>query len=543
MYIEPSSIIKIYHNVPLDNTYNHTLIFGSVDEQNAYFHATQSIIKHTLSAQSYQRVVKGKMRVEVQSDKLYDCNYLAFQNTAFGAKWFYAFITNVEYINNVSSEISFEIDVMQTYLFDVELKKCFVEREHTEYDNIGDNIVAEPITIGDYVFTDYQTLDSDMSTMCVIIAIVDIENGSAGNLYDRVYSGAELWAFNCSTVADVEKINDKLKEYTQKPNAILSMYMCPKSFLRAVSEDGERLSFGAGVGKSIIQCSPITGDETFQGYKPRNKKLYTYPFNYFHLDNANGNSLPLRYEFFDYLQPIIEITGTVTEPVKCVARPCSYKGVDGYSELGGYTALNTESIALDGYPICSWNVDSWSQFVAQQSVPLALSTVSSIGSTVAGVANANIRAMNTNNSNTVMQQGAINAGTNLLSSVTSTLSTLYTASISADTCRGSFNNGCPNVANGKQQFYRARAHVSKNYAEIIDNYFDMFGYACNVIKVPNRVARPHWNYVKTNGCVVIGNAPCDDVRKICGIYDNGITFWKKADEVGDYSLDNSAIVM
>ena len=31
----------------------------------------------------------------------------------------------------------------------------------------------------------------------------------------------------------------------------------------------------------------------------------------------------------------------------------------------------------------------------------------------------------------------------------------------------------------------------------------------------------------------------DDVRKICSIYDSGITFWKNPSEVGNYSLDNS----
>ena len=67
----------------------------------------------------------------------------------------------------------------------------------------------------------------------------------------------------------------------------------------------------------------------------------------------------------------------------------------------------------------------------------------------------------------------------------------------------------------------------------------MFGYATKKIKVPNRNVRPHWCYTKTRDCVVKANAPADDVRKICQIYDNGITFWKNPSEVGNYSLDNS----
>ena len=121
MYIVPNSNVKIYKDVPLDNTYNHTLYFSSLNEQNAYFHGNPSILKYNLTSQSYQRVVKGSMRVAIKSDNLYDCNYLAFQNASFGIKWFYAFITSVEYVNNETSEITFEIDSLQTYLFDVQL--------------------------------------------------------------------------------------------------------------------------------------------------------------------------------------------------------------------------------------------------------------------------------------------------------------------------------------------------------------------------------------------------------------------------------------
>ena len=137
MYIEPNSNIKIYKNVPLDNSYNHTLFFSSIATQNAYFHGNSGILKYNLTAQSYQRVVKGSMRIAVKADNLYDCNYLAFQNSSFGTKWFYAFITGVEYVNNETSEITFEIDPVQTYFFDVQLKECYVEREHSSSAKAG----------------------------------------------------------------------------------------------------------------------------------------------------------------------------------------------------------------------------------------------------------------------------------------------------------------------------------------------------------------------------------------------------------------------
>ena len=83
MYIEPNTNIKIYKDVPLDNTYNHTIYFSSLSNQNAYFHGNSGILKYNLTSQSYQRVVKGSMRIAIKADNLYDCNYLAFQNASF----------------------------------------------------------------------------------------------------------------------------------------------------------------------------------------------------------------------------------------------------------------------------------------------------------------------------------------------------------------------------------------------------------------------------------------------------------------------------
>ena len=95
MYIEPNSKIILCNNVPLDNTYQHTIYFANANAQTNYF---LSKAKATLQEQTYQRVIKGKMRVQRTADSIYDCNYLMFQNTTYGSKWFYAFITGIEYI-------------------------------------------------------------------------------------------------------------------------------------------------------------------------------------------------------------------------------------------------------------------------------------------------------------------------------------------------------------------------------------------------------------------------------------------------------------
>lgn len=518
MYIEPNTTIKLYSGVPLDNTYNHTLYFASESEQQSYF----STSKYTFSAQSYQRVERGKMRIERKADDLYDCNYLAFKNVNYGNKWFYAFITSVEYINNVTSEITFEIDVMQTYLFDVELKDCFVEREHSETDVIGENIQAEPIETGEYVISDYDLVGA-VRDMLVLIMIADETSTSFGDLYEGIYGGCDIWAYNST---DTTNITSKVSEYIQKPDQIIAMYMCPKMLVPNVTDGGKHLSYST-TSSFITETLPSVTEESqdFEGYEPKNKKLYTYPYNFLRIDNASGQSLNLRYEFFDNLTPVIEIQGTFLMPVKLVARPCSYKGLPSYSELGGYTSSKSEAISLENYPMCSWNVDTFKSWLAQNSVPVALNSISNVtSSAIASHYSAHPTA---------------SFGVGTIGTVASVLSQMYTASIAADQCRGNISNGNVNVARNIQEFYKQRCHVTKDFAIVIDNFFSMYGYATNKVKQPNISSRPHWNYVKTLGCVVVGRAPSDDIKKMCSIYDNGITFWKNANEVGDYSLDNS----
>ena len=152
MYIQPTTNIKLLRNVPLDTTYEHTIYFDDANKQHSYFNG---LAKYNLTNYTYQRVKRGVSRVGIKADSLYDCNYMMFQNTSYGDKWFYAYITNVEFINNECSEITFELDVMQTWFFDYSVDHCFVEREHTETDVIGEHIEPESVATGEYVFNNF----------------------------------------------------------------------------------------------------------------------------------------------------------------------------------------------------------------------------------------------------------------------------------------------------------------------------------------------------------------------------------------------------
>lgn len=153
MYIAPNSDVYLLEDVPLDPTYEHTVMWADDQVQETWFvtHAA-----HSFTQVSYARHEQNSIKLEVPIEDVINCNYMAFRNTAFENKMFYAFVTNIEMLNNVTCEIFFELDVMQTYLFDAVLEECWVEREHSATDVPGDNLKPEPFDTGPMIISSWE---------------------------------------------------------------------------------------------------------------------------------------------------------------------------------------------------------------------------------------------------------------------------------------------------------------------------------------------------------------------------------------------------
>ena len=112
-YVTPNSTVKLISSMRFDRTYKNVVYFGNHNEQYTYFNTYARLTFNNLS---YVR--DNVIRVEAQPAQVYECNYMMFQNVSFGEKWFYAFITDYRYINNNCVELTYDIDVMQTWFFD-----------------------------------------------------------------------------------------------------------------------------------------------------------------------------------------------------------------------------------------------------------------------------------------------------------------------------------------------------------------------------------------------------------------------------------------
>ena len=232
--------------------------------------------------------------------------------------------------------------------------------------------------------------------------------------------------------------------------------------------------------------------------------------------------------------------GCFTQPVQVNLYPYRYRVSGQPAETNPDYVLNAESLQIANFPMCSWRVDSYQAWVAQNSLPIAAGLgISALGGAVSGVASAAGMAIAASNPITGAAlaggaaMGALQGG---LPTALQALSQGYQASIAADQCKGNLHSGSAST----NQFYAGRCSLDRNSARIIDEFFDVYGYAQKRLMKINRSARPHWTYVKTAGITITGSVPSDDLKTIEAIYDKGITFWKNASEVGDYSLDNRA---
>ena len=530
-YIEPNSTIKVLHNVPLDKTYDHTLFFALNNQasQTNYF---LSMTKYTFERQSYQRVNKNVLRIEKLADLLYDCNYMMFKNdrTGLQERWFYAFINTVTYINENVAEIEYEIDVMQTWHYNYMLDYCFVEREHAATDVIGDNLVPENLELGEY-----QTGEASFPTAMIngvstnvlaqksiVIATSydadgDVDHPEYAWFYGNLFSGLKLTAFSNDqqgiddAKAFIKDANDNLKT-----DGIISMFYAPTNF---VTDSGDPVK--------QYTCTFTKQTTSFDGYVPHNKKLFTYPYNFLYVTNMQGKSAVFPYEFFSTSNCVFLLYGDFNLNPSVLLFPCYYKGANtNYDEL----------LQISGWPMCSWTTDVFQAWVAQEAAALPFSAMQTVVSSASSLTTAGMmsQVMGSDMPLLMSKQGVT---ANIAGQVFNVCKEAAIHALQPPQSHGT-QSGSTLASANLLNFAFYNKHIRSDFAQMIDQYFDMYGYATHRVKVPNRSVRDEWTYTKTVGCTIIGAMPSDDQRKICDIYNNGITFWKNPSHVGNYSLPN-----
>lgn len=503
MTIAPSTIIRLLKNVPLSDDYRDTIYFGDSSSQSSYF---SGLAKFTLTENSYQRYGKGVLRVEKLADDIYDCNYMMFQNENFGGKWFYAFITRIEYVNNVTSEIYYELDVLQTWLTSLTFKPCYVEREMIVNDVIGYNLIPENLETGDYIYTKLANIDGFKNYKIAMLCSFDKDLKNArGGYYGGVYSGLIMNVFD--TVSDANAFIKKVTD-ANKSTGISSIFMLPNCAY------DDTMSAGA-ITSDIARAKR---QDSIASYTPKNKKVLTYPYNFMYVTNGEGTGANYEYECFGGDSCNFKLVACMTANPEIMLVPKNFRGVaENYNF----------AISVSNFPQCSWSIDTYKQWLANNRAERWVGYVETGLKTVADVATLA----------TTKGAEGVDATISDASNIAHQVAQRYDRSTLPSQAHGTIASSAL-IATREKGFQFYQVQIREQFAKIIDDYFDMYGYATHRVKVPNRTSRPHWNYVKTVGCNCVGSVPAEHLAKIRRVHDNGVTYWKKGSEVGNYTLNN-----
>lgn len=343
-----------------------------------------------------------------------------------------------------------------------------------------------------------------------------------------LYSGLVSDVYIMSDSNDITEIDDELNDIvsSNQQDAVVSLVIFPKDYINTTIDSDRNKLIVAEAVKNVPAY--VTVPTVLDGdYTPRNKKLLTYPYSFLCIDTL-CETKNYRYEYFTETDANGRVEfdqiGCISPNPEILVMPKYYNG----SNTGtNHTVLNaTESVTCSGFPQCAFVIDSYRAWLAQKATDVSLAlkaqTVSKIAGWLSFTPSSIVNTVqNTINETRIMNEAVIEA-------------------TAGSKVRGN-SGGSANVASRAMAIYYKKMSITKQFARMIDDYFDRFGYATGRIKIPNRDVRPHWTYTKTVDVAIRGSVPVDDMRAIKDIYNRGITFWKNGSEVGNYSLNNAPV--
>lgn len=576
----PSGEIR-FGSVPWNNNYNNVRLYTSLSEQ--YNDIAGQMV---LSSSNYVYIARERrLKVDLEADKLYHCNYCMYRNDSLTDGFIYCFVTDVAYVNDHTTEITLETDVFQTYLYgtDWTIPPAFIERETVPSEDSKYLLTNE----ADFplVYTidgeHYETFESDGFILQTAAygekddSVIDpfnflgyIAKPAAAHSNYGIPNGTYTFYFSFDKM---DKLVDMLKGLNLAGSIDSVINLAPKpSFMpkpKVYSDDfpwiDNYISTLQDDGIDFELSVPKRGT-TINGYTPRNKKLLYYPYTFIRLTDYNGQISELRYELFNEPNNAkIALKYAYTATNQAFVYPKDYQ-----NSITNYNAGMVINCGVCG----SWPSNAYQTWLAQNSGTIALTiggialagvtAGASMGSTAAAlsgkhaVESAGKHALKTAGTKLVDKGAWEAAKPSLAAAGAATVqgaATLSNAAHQPTTTRGQVS---PDLMYAKklQQFGCQRVVILTEYAEQIDKYFDRWGYTVERTERVNITSRPSWNYVKTIGAAPKsyngapgGSAPFSRGRGtpaaalsvIADAFDAGITFWHTTGNFGDFSQNNS----
>lgn len=309
-WIYPNSTIHLLENIPLTNAYIHTVDYADRSSQLQDF-----LSYNVLTLDNYTYIRNNSIKIEGQIKNLYAVNYLLFKNTNFENKWFYAFVTSVEYLNNETCIITYEIDIMQTYLFDFMAMPSYVERETVAHDELFANLTEEELEVGEYEVKEVIHPNYfNAGNLCAIVGVsrklsdaTPTEFQIVTNLLYGMPTYETYYMF--TTPAELARFYNYYQSNGNTED-LLEMVLFPSGFIReqdfATDSQGFKYLRSLTDSDDVLSVpyvylslnKAIKGQTAFQSYVPKNAKLYNSPYFKIICTDLEGNSCEFSPEYF-----------------------------------------------------------------------------------------------------------------------------------------------------------------------------------------------------------------------------------------------------
>lgn len=556
MVIVPDSKIKLIKN-PLKLDDNNEMMFENAEAQYNYFN---NLPKLEFDNLTYVRK-DGVLRIETDSDLTFEdllgYNFCMYQNTHFDNKWFYAFITDIKWVNPGLTEMTLKTAYYQTWQHDIIYKESFIEREHVDDDGIGVNTIEEGLATGEYIINSRQLITFfNKANYLPIIGVTELidANGVTGipdvyEVHGRIMNGVRY-----VTAENVTNISTMLRAYDAlgKADAVQFMFMAPKELwgnsFHAVdvnfTHDSETYTFRYYKLDSFDYVSGSNQDilrpTNLDGYYPKNKKMFSFPYCYLTLDSHDGNIHQFNFEDFEYLdiyddEPVnrtieLDYSGILTPGCSIKYIPMKYKKGTGY--LYSFPAMKT--------PMCSWVSDPYTNWLTQQAINTPFGTIdrktgAGIVSTLGVLVGAGMLMTGVGG---VAGYGLIAGG---FSGAFSNMQSDYQAQLHPNQAKGNVNSGDINFSLDLLNPEANVMSIKYDRAKSIDDFLSMYGYKVNRVGLPHLHVRTYYDYCKTNEANLGGDIPTEDLNEIRKMFNNGVRFWHSTSNYLDFSVNNTII--
>lgn len=450
-------------------------------------------------------------------------------------QWHFGYITGHEYVNDHLTYLYLKEDIFHTWGRYISMRDCFIERRHSTTDTPGDNLLDDNLATGPYVTRGMAgSLFTDMTI--VVASTKTLPGGDtdiSGQAYGKNFSGVKLYGWPLSAAGSLSSVLYSLQQ-SGRSSCIQGMWLVPSVFCGS-SGTGNPLPGGVGT-TTFTGVKPTT----IGTYEPKNKKLLTSPYCGIELTNLLGNTTQLRYEFFSGDTVGFTCYGNPVQDGRAICVPSAYNGQLRDVESG---------IQMPGWIRCSWPQGGYAEWAATQAIKYeatdtiyAANRVGSIAKSAVGSVNQLLRGNVTGAISTALTGAAtatIDDVNNKIANNIQRSADSEIASMQSQNIRGMVGADTTALELGTYGFVAYAKTITEEYAQIIDDYWQLYGYPCRRVEHPEYQYRPEWSYIKTVGCSVGGRIPPEYALYLQQLFDRGVRFWHVPGHFCDYRYDNS----